>query len=200
MFEADDGGHRALAGRNRGLHGIAADAQKARGVGDREHAGGAERRIFAERMTGDEGNLVLQHETAGFHDADRGHGDGHQSRLGVCGQREGLFRAVPHDLGELFAERVIDFLEDCTGLGKGVGEILAHADGLAALTRKGECECHGCFPEFLVFWLLHSHSWLSSQVLRVFSPGIRYPVCAVSGLFQARQANVRAGRPGRLKL
>ncbi len=88
MFQADDGSHCALAGGNGSLHGIAADAQEARGVGNRKHAGGAERGIFAERVSGDEADLVLQHEAPRFHDADGGHRDGHQRRLGIGGQRQ----------------------------------------------------------------------------------------------------------------
>ena len=46
---------------------------------------------------------------------------------------------------QLFAERVVDLVEDCARFGKRVGQVLAHADGLAALPRKGECDRHdGC--------------------------------------------------------
>ena len=40
---------------------------------------------------------------------------------------------------ELLAERLVDLVEHRPGLRKGLGQILAHADGLAALPRKGEC-------------------------------------------------------------
>src|SRR5690606_41384161 len=60
LLQPDDRRHRALAHRNGRLHGVAADAQEPRGIGDREGAGGGERRIFAERMAGDIGDLVLE--------------------------------------------------------------------------------------------------------------------------------------------
>ena len=36
------------------------------------------------------------------------------------------------------AQRLVDFVEHRPGLGIGLGEVLAHADGLAALPGKGE--------------------------------------------------------------
>ena len=48
------------ADRHGVLHGIAADAQEPRRVGDRQAAGGGERGIFAERMAGDEGGVALR--------------------------------------------------------------------------------------------------------------------------------------------
>ena len=51
-------GHRALADRNRRLHRRAAEAQEARRIRDGERARGAERRIFPERMAGDEGGFA----------------------------------------------------------------------------------------------------------------------------------------------
>ena len=47
-IEAKQRGHGAGADRHRLLHGLAADAQKPCGVGDREGAGGGERGIFTE--------------------------------------------------------------------------------------------------------------------------------------------------------
>ena len=56
-IEAEDRRHRALADRDRLLHRLAAQAQKTRGILERQRAGGAKRRIFAERMAGDESRL-----------------------------------------------------------------------------------------------------------------------------------------------
>ena len=52
--------HRAGADRHRLLHGAAANAQQPRGVGDGERAGRRQRRIFAERMAGDELRVALE--------------------------------------------------------------------------------------------------------------------------------------------
>ena len=57
-FEAEQRRHGALPDRHGALHGIAADPQKPRRIGDRQAAGGGKRRIFAERMAGDEGGVA----------------------------------------------------------------------------------------------------------------------------------------------
>ena len=46
----------------------------------------------------------------------------------------------PHDRGELLAQRLVHFVEHVARRGEIVGQRLAHADGLAALARKNECE------------------------------------------------------------
>ena len=45
-------------------------------------------------------------------------------------------------LGQLLRQRVIDFLEDFARGGEGIGQRLAHADRLAALSGKQECASH----------------------------------------------------------
>ena len=47
--------HCALACRNRVLHAVAAQPQQARGIADGQRAGSGKGRIFAKRVTGDEG-------------------------------------------------------------------------------------------------------------------------------------------------
>ena len=111
LVETDDRGHGALADRNGGLHGIAANAQEPCGIGDGEHAGCGKRGILAERMAGDIGDLVLQGKALRFQRADRCERNGHQRRLRVGRQRQGFLGPVPHDGGELLAERVVDLLE-----------------------------------------------------------------------------------------
>ena len=78
------------------LHGLAAHACSSRAVSATlKRAGRGERRILAERMAGDELDrageaealLALQHA----HDRQR---HGHQRRLGILGQRQGLDRAL----------------------------------------------------------------------------------------------------------
>ncbi len=45
-------------------------------------------------------------------------------------------------VGEFFAERGIDFLEHRARRRKGIGQRLAHANGLRSLTGKNECCSH----------------------------------------------------------
>ena len=52
--------------RNGLLHGLTAQLQKPRGVGQAEGAGSGQRGIFAERMTGDEaGDLIISTPPSG---------------------------------------------------------------------------------------------------------------------------------------
>lgn len=113
-------------------------------------------------MAGDIGDLVLQRKAARFHGAKCRKRHGHQRRLRVGGQRQRLFGAFPHDRGQLLAERVIDFLKHRAGLGKGICEVFAHADSLAALPRKGECDGHDRLPE-----LFHSKAVWRKQGRKV---------------------------------
>ena len=66
----------------------------------------------------------------------------HQRRLRILGQRHAFGRAFPHDGRELVAERRVDLVEDGARRGEGLGQRLAHADRLAALPRKHECDRH----------------------------------------------------------
>jgi hypothetical protein len=141
IFQPDDGRHRTLAGGNRGLHGVAADAQQPRGVGNREHAGRAQGGVFAERMAGDIACRLCKLEAACLKHAHQRHGDRHQRRLGIGGQGQSVLGAFEDHRRELFAERRIDLVKDRPGFGKSGSQVLAHANGLAALPRK--CECCG---------------------------------------------------------
>src|SRR5262249_15386218 len=51
-------------------------------------------------------------------------------------------RTIPHELREPFAERVIHFAKNASRDRKAVSKRLAHADGLAALTRKDKGDRH----------------------------------------------------------
>ncbi len=78
----------------------------------REGAGRGQRRIFAERMAGDELRVARKIE-AGFR-LQHAHGrerDRHQRRLGVLGERQRLGRPFADDGAELLAERGIDLVE-----------------------------------------------------------------------------------------
>ena len=129
--------HRAGADRHRLLHGAAANAQKLRGVGDGEGAGRRQRRIFAERMAGDELRVALEIDAGlRFEHAHRRERNRHQRRLRVLGEGELVGRPVPHGRGELFAERRVDLVEHRPRRRKSFRQRLAHADRLAALARK----------------------------------------------------------------
>ena len=94
-------------------------------------------------MSGDERGVAFEVEACfAFEHAQRGKRDRHQSRLRVLGQRQPVGGTVPHDRGELLAQRFIDLGEDIAGGGKIVRQGLAHADGLAALAGKNECNGH----------------------------------------------------------
>ena len=78
----------------------------------------------------------------GFQHPHRRERDRHQRRLRVLGERQLLRRPFPHDRAEPVAERGVDLIEYRAGGGKGVGQRLAHADGLTALPWKHECDRH----------------------------------------------------------
>ena len=59
-IEAEQSRHRAFARRDRFLHRLAAQPQQPRRIRDAEGARGAKRRIFAERMAGDESNVAAK--------------------------------------------------------------------------------------------------------------------------------------------
>jgi hypothetical protein len=143
MFKADDRSHGADADGNCRLHGIAADAQQARRIGKREGAGGTERGVFAERVTGHECGIALEIEARFVlehaHCRER---DGHQCRLGILRQSEPVGRALPHDRGQLFTERIVHLGKHRAGGSVRIGQRLAHANGLAALPGKNKCRCH----------------------------------------------------------
>ena len=69
----------------------------------REAAGGGERRIFAERMAGDEGGVALAGRDPPRASSTRndGQADRHQRRLGIVGERQLVLRTLPHDGREL---------------------------------------------------------------------------------------------------
>ena len=141
---ADDRRHGALADRHGRLHGVAANAQQPRRVGDRERAGGRERRIFAERMAGDDRRPCRDDRGRfGFQHADRREPHRHQRRLGVGGQRQ-LSSGPSHiRLGQASrrARRRLP-ANTARASAKVSAELLAHADGLAALSGKDESQRH----------------------------------------------------------
>ena len=139
-IRAEQRGHRADADGHRILHGDAAQAQQLGGVGQRECPGGAQRTVFAERMTRDAiGALGESDPEFLFEDSGSGHRIGHDRGLGVGGHGQLAFRPVLHQRRELLLERLVNLFEHRTGMRAGVGEVGAHADFLASLTGKDEC-------------------------------------------------------------
>jgi hypothetical protein len=152
--DAEQRRHGALADGNRRLHRLAAQLEKPGGVGERESAGRGKRRVFAERMAGDELHLIFQRKAVlRFEHPHHRHRHGHQSRLGVLGQREGLFRTLPHDLRQVLPERGIDLIEHLAGGGIVLRQLAAHADVLAALPGKYKCDSHACGALVWRIWL-----------------------------------------------
>ena len=142
-LDADEGRHRAHPDRHRLLHGTAADTHEPHRIRQRERAGRRQRRIFPDRMAGDELGIARQiHSGFGLKHAHRRERHRDQRRLCILGQRDLLRRSLPHDGAELVAERGIDLLEDRAGGGIGLRQRLAHADRLAALPRENESGRH----------------------------------------------------------
>ena len=146
-IDTEERRHGADADRHRLLHGTAADAHQPHRIGQRKRAGRRQRGIFADRMAGDELRVARQiHAGFGFQDPHGRQRDRDQGRLRVLGEHHPFRRPLPHDGAEPVAERRVDLVEHLPGRGKGLGERLAHADGLAALPRKHERDRH--FPPF----------------------------------------------------
>jgi hypothetical protein len=82
--DAEERRHGALAHRHGSLHRLSPELQETRCVGERERLSCGERGVFAERMAGDELDLVIQREPLlALQDADDRHRDRHQRRLCV---------------------------------------------------------------------------------------------------------------------
>ncbi len=113
--EAEDGGHSALAGRDGGLHELAAGADGADGVGEGEGLGGDVGGVLAERVARGVGDGEIAGVEFGLEDAEGGDGDGEDGGLGVLGELEGVFGAVEDDVGEGEVEGVVGLLEDGAG-------------------------------------------------------------------------------------
>ena len=142
-IEAEHRGHGALADRHRRLHGLAAQPEQARGIADREAAGRGQRRIFAERMAGDEPAELRDRAAArGLERAQRRDRGRHQGGLGVLGQAQPLVGPFEDQAAQRLAERRVDLLEHRSGRRHRGEQGLAHADRLRALAREDQCCVH----------------------------------------------------------
>jgi len=143
QFCAQQGGHGALPDRHGLLHGLTAQLQQARGVGQGEGTGGAQGRVLAEGVTGDEGRMLGQVESAlVLQHPQNGDADGHQGRLGVLGQRQVGLGAFEHQARKALVQRVVHLFKGEPRDLERLGQLTAHADGLAALARKDERPGH----------------------------------------------------------
>ncbi len=121
--------------------------QQARRVGEAERAGGGERGIFAERVAGDEGRAFeIGPRTPSSARAIT-------ARLTAISAGWAFSVRVSSSIGpsrmsrdRCWPKSVVDLLEDLARGGEGVGEVGAHADGLAALAGKQEGEAHRARP------------------------------------------------------
>ena len=137
---SEQGRHAALADRHRLLHRQAAQFQQFGGRRQVQGPRRAQRAIFAEAVAGDIAAQIFQRLAAVFfHDPQGRDGIGHDRRLRIFGQGQFFGRAFAHQLEQILLQRVIDFLENFAGGAAGLGKRLAHADRLAALSRKNKC-------------------------------------------------------------
>ncbi len=93
-------------------------------------------------MPSDEGGLGDLDPELGLQGADDSQAHAHQGRLGVLGEGQVFGGPFAHQLGEVLPQGLVHLLKSLARGGEGVGELQAHADGLAALARKGEGETH----------------------------------------------------------
>ena len=100
------------------LHGLAARAQKPRRIGDGERACRGQRRIFAERMAGDELGIALARSRPASVCSTRMTASDTAISAGCafCGERQRVLPAPRRSvLLRLVAERLVDFLEHLPG-------------------------------------------------------------------------------------
>jgi hypothetical protein len=115
-IEAQQRCHRAHPDRHGTLHGVAADTQQTRRVGERKCARGGQRRIFAERMTRHEGHVAAEIEAClRFEDANRREADRHQRGLRIGRQRKLRLRSLEHETRKALTERIVDLIENQAG-------------------------------------------------------------------------------------
>ena len=123
----------------------AARLQQPRGIGQREGAGGAQRRVFAQRMAGDETRMawrdrgrasLLQH-------ADDGDARRHDRGLGIFGEDQIAFGAFPHQARKLLLQRLVDFLEHFAGAARNASaSALPMPTAWLPCPGKDECARH----------------------------------------------------------
>ena len=137
-------GHSANAHRHRRLHRLPAQLQQLCRGRQIERSGCTKRCIFAERVSGDKIAFLRKPDAALFFQHPQGRNCiRHNRGLCVFGQRQVAFRPFAHQLEKILPQRVVNLLKHGARGDACFGERLAHANGLAALSRKNEC-AHMC--------------------------------------------------------
>ncbi len=135
---ADQGCHGADADRRGALHGLAAQFQQPCRIRQAERAGRRMGRVFAQAVAGDVFCCRARHTEITLKDLCGGQRHGHDRRLGVFGQGQLIFGAVLHQLEQLLAQRLVDFVEDVASAREILKQLCAHADALRTLSGKNE--------------------------------------------------------------
>jgi hypothetical protein len=86
----------------------------------------------------------------------RSHGTGEQRRLRIAGQTQIIIGTIFHHGEQIFAQRIVHFGKNGTRLGKILGKVNPHANGLRPLAgklKKGLCAHEKVlFVSFLSLW------------------------------------------------
>ena len=106
------------------------------GIGEVEHVGCDERRVFAKAVSARDLGL----DSMLLEDLVCDHADGEDRRLRVRRQAQIPFRAIEAHLHDRVAERLVRLTKQFLRHIILLVEILAHADLLGALPREYECE------------------------------------------------------------
>ena len=132
------------------LHRLPAQLEQLGGGSEVERTGGRQRGIFAEAVAGDEVRRLGKIDAAFLRQrSEYRHRMRHDRRLRIFREPQVLVRPVAHQAEEVLSERFVDLVEDVARGAAGLGQSGAHADGLAALSRKKEC-AHSCLSWFSV--------------------------------------------------
>ena len=134
--------HRPFADRHRLLHG-AARVLSSRAVSARLRAPAAASAEYSpSEWPATKVTLSMKLEALLGEHAHRRERHRHQRRLRILGERQLSLGPLPHQLGQILAERLVDFGKHRARGRIGLGELGAHADGLASLTGKNESNAH----------------------------------------------------------
>ena len=109
-------------------------------VGRSNEPAADKRGIFAEAVAGDEARSLRKLHAAFLRQrGEDGHRMGHDRGLGIFREPQVIVRPIAHEAEEVLAERLVDLREHVSRCAARFGQRGAHADRLAALSRKKEC-------------------------------------------------------------
>ena len=132
--QTEDGGHAAGAHRHRFLHRLGAQAHQRQRIGQAERAGGHQRRVFAQRVTG---HRSRRRAALGQPDTVIGDACGEHHRLGVGGEVQGFLRTFGNQSANIFAQGGAGLFQGAAHRGM-VGPGGQHAHRLRTLTWEHE--------------------------------------------------------------